>query len=102
MLDNLETACLRAYSEALKDGIPDPIILKRTLDLLIDKNHNKASDPNKPTLFTLAQRFIKGEIKFKGKDKSKETLDNYAAVAKHFKEHKEAKSEYCSQRYCHH
>jgi hypothetical protein len=42
-----------------------------------------ASDPNKPTLFTLAQRFINGEIKFKGKDKSKETLDNYAAVAKH-------------------
>lgn len=36
MLDNLELTCLRAYSEALKDGIPDPIILKRTLDLLID------------------------------------------------------------------
>lgn len=89
MLDNLETACLRAYSEGLKEGIPDPIILKRTLDLLIDKNHNKASDPNKPTLFTLAQRFINGEIKFKGKDKSKETLDNYAAVAKHLKEYQE-------------
>jgi len=87
MLDNLEGTCLRAYSEALKDGIPDPIILKRTLDLLIDKNHNNAVDPNKPTLFTLAQRFIDGEIKFKGKDKSKETLDNYAAVTKHLKEY---------------
>jgi integrase len=89
MLDNLELTCLRAYSEALKDGIPDPIILKRTLDLLIDKNHNNAVDPNKPTLFNLALRFINGEIKFKGKDKSKETLDNYAAVAKHLKEYQE-------------
>lgn len=89
MLDNLELTCLRAYSEALKDGIPDPIILKRTLDLLIDQNHNNAVDPNKPTLFNLALRFINGEIKFKGKDKSKETLDNYVAVAKHLKEYQE-------------
>lgn len=89
MLDNLEQTCLRAYSEALKDGIPDPIILKRSLDLLIDKNHKNAVDSNKSTLFTLAQRFIDGEIKFKGKDKSKETLENYAAVAKHLKEYQE-------------
>ena len=85
MLDNLELTCLRAYSEALKDGIPDPIILKRTLDVLIDKNNNIAEVSNKPTLFSLAQRFIDGEIKFRGKDKSQSSLDNYSAVTKHLK-----------------
>lgn len=89
ILDNLEITCLHAYSEALKDSIPDPIILKQTLDLLIDKNHNRAIEPNKQTLFTLTQRFINGEIKFKSKDNSKETLDNYAAVAKHLREYQE-------------
>jgi integrase len=87
MLDNLELTCSRAYSEALKDGIPDPIILKRALDLLIDKNHSNSADPGKPTLFSLAQRFIDGEIKFKGKDKSKETLESYSAVTKHLKDY---------------
>ena len=68
LLDNLELTCLRAYSEALKDGIPDPIILKRALDSLIDKHHSPEEITDKPTLFSLAQRFINGEIKFKGKD----------------------------------
>ncbi len=85
MLDNLELTCVRAYSEALKDGIPDPIILKRTLDALIDKNNNIVEVSNKPTLFSLAQRFIDGEIKFRGKDKSQSSLDNYSAVTKHLK-----------------
>ena len=87
MLDNLELTCLRAYSEALKDGIPDPIILKTTLDLLIDKNHNNAEVSNKPTLFSLAQRFFEGEIKFRGRDMSRGSLNNYAAVTKHLKEY---------------
>lgn len=87
MLDNLELTCLRTYSESLKDGIPDPTILKRTLDLLIDKNHNNIEVTNKPTLFSLAQRFIDGEIKFKGKDKSQSSLDNYRAVTKHLREY---------------
>lgn len=87
MLDNLEVTCLRTYSESLKDGIPDTIILKRTLDLLIDKNHNNTEVTNKPTLFSLAQRFIDGEIKFKGKDKSQSSLDNYSAVTKHLREY---------------
>ena len=87
MLDNLEFTCLRAYSEALKDGIPDPIILKRTLDLLIGKNHDIVKVSNKSTLFSLAQRFIDGEIKFRGKDKSRGSLNNYAAVTKHLKEY---------------
>jgi integrase len=87
LLDNLELTCSRAYSEALKDGIPDPIILKRILDLLIDKNHSNSVDSGKPTLFTLTQRFINGEIKFKGKDKSKETLESYSAVTKHLKDY---------------
>ena len=85
MLDNLESTCLRAYSEALKDGIPDTNILKHALDTLIEKNHNNAEVSNKPTLFSLAQRFINGEIKFRGKDKSQSSLDNYSAVTKHLK-----------------
>lgn len=87
MLDNLEHTCLRTYSVSLKDGIPDPLILKRTLDKFIDKNHNNNEVTSKPTLFSLAQRFIDGEIKFKGRDKSPKSLDTYKAVTKHLREY---------------
>ena len=87
MLDNLEHTCLRAYLEGLKNGIPDQSILRSALNNLIDKNQGKPEISNKPTLFSLAERFIKGEIKFRGKDKSQSSLENYHAVTKHLKEY---------------
>lgn len=56
MLDNLEHTCLRAYSEGLKNGIPDQSILRTALNNLIDKNQGNPEISNKPTLFSLAER----------------------------------------------
>lgn len=87
LLDNLETICLKTYSESLKDGIPEPSVLRDAMERFIDKNHNDKEVSNRPTLFSLAERFIKGEIKFRGKDKSESSLQNYHAVTKHLKDY---------------
>ncbi len=86
LLDNLEKICIKTYSESLKNGIPEPEVLKEAMQAFIDKNHfAKEENATKPTLFTLADRFINGEIKFRGKSKSKSSLKNYHAVTKHLK-----------------
>ena len=87
LLDHLEKLCVKTYLESLKDGIPQPSVLKDALQGFVDKNHHNIQKSSKPTLFTLAEKFIKGEIKNKGKDKSKGSLDNYHAVTKHLKDY---------------
>ena len=83
LLNNLKNICERTYTECLKNGIPEPEILRAAMEGFINQNH---FDESKPTLYTLADRFVSGEIKYKGKDKSKSSLQNYAAVLKHLKE----------------
>jgi integrase len=87
MLDKLEYTCKKSYNESLKDGIPDPSILRKALDLQVglNKGLNNEYESGKPTLFTLADKFIKGDIKNKGKEKSKGSLNNYHAVTQHLK-----------------
>lgn len=83
LLDNLKRICEKTYNESLKNGIPSPAILKKALEDFVNQNHH---DQSGPTIYTLADRFINGEIKNKGKEKSKGSLQNYAAVVKHLKE----------------
>lgn len=85
LLDNLEKICTKTYSESLRDGIPEPGVLRDAMQAFIDKNHRPKDNPSKPTLFSLADRFIKGEIKYRGRDKSASSLNNYQAVTKHLK-----------------
>jgi integrase len=88
LLDNLERICLKTYTESLKDGIPEPEVLKEAMQAFINRNHTaKEGQASKPTLFSLAQRFINGEIKFRGKSKSVSSLKNYHAVTKHLREY---------------
>ena len=82
LLDNLSRLCEKTYNESLKNGIPTPSIIKEALEAFINQNHN---DGTGPTIYSLADRFIDGEIKHKGKEKSKGSLQNYAAVVKHLK-----------------
>jgi integrase len=84
LLETLKKVCVKTYNESVKNGIPAPAVLRLALDAFINRNHN--DDPGRPTLYTLADRFVKGEIKNKGKDKSRASLNNYAAVLKHLKE----------------
>lgn len=86
-MDNLKRVCVKAYNEALQTGTPTPEQLRIHLQDFVNKNHHEEEvAAGIPTIFRLADRFIAGEIKFKGKDKSKSSLQNYAAVTKHLKE----------------
>ncbi len=84
LLDNLQKLCEKSYNQALKNGIPTPRYLKKILQDFVNQN-NSDGGPDTPTFFKLTDRFINGEIKNRGKDKSKGSLQNYHAVAKHLK-----------------
>jgi integrase len=81
LLDNLKAVCEKSYKEALKAGIPTPEQLRQKLQDFLDQNKEEPKDG--PTLFKLIDRFVAGEIKTKGQEKSQSTLDNYEAVKKH-------------------
>lgn len=82
LLDNLERTLLRAYNESLAQGIPAVATLKGRLDAFMNPTPARADDPK---FYQLFDRFISGEIKNKGKDKSPHTLQNYAATKGHLK-----------------
>jgi len=81
LLDSLKAICEKAYKEELKNGIPTPERLRQHLDDFLEQNKEAPKDG--PTLFKLINRFIAGEIKTKGRDKSQSSLDNYNAVKMH-------------------
>lgn len=83
LLDSLVKVCERAYNAELKNGIPSPTTLKQSLSDFINQN---SSDPNKPSLYKLIDRFISGEIKYKGREKSSNTIKTYRTVLGHLKE----------------
>lgn len=82
LLDNLELVLKRAYHAELKNGLPQPALLKRHLINFI--NQNEKSD-TAPTFFKLMDRFISGEIKYKGKEKSPNTIKTYNTLVGHLK-----------------
>ena len=84
LLDTLAEACEAAHTRELVNGIPVPDTLKVYLQAIIDQN-KPTKEKEAPTLFKLIDRFISGEIKHRGRKKSKGTLDNY----KYFKQHLE-------------
>ena len=76
---------LSAYTTEIGKGIPSVQTLKKYLDEFIMQNITGEKKEG-PTLFKLAERFINGEIKNRGKDKSKSSLKTYHAVTKHLKD----------------
>ena len=83
LLDNLETVCTKAYNTELKNGIPQPSVLKKYLDDFLNQNKENSSGP---TLFKLIDRFIAGEIKHKGRNKSLNTIKTYQTFKGHLLE----------------
>ncbi len=83
LLNNLETICTKAYNTELKNGIPPPTILKKHLDDFINQNKENLGGP---TLYKLIDRFIAGEIKHKGRNKSPNTIKTYKTLKGHLKE----------------
>jgi hypothetical protein len=84
LLDNLERVCIAAYkAEKAKGGVPLPSTLKNYLKTFLNQNLEKPENTN--DLFVLIDRFIAGEIREEGKEKSKSTLENYSATRKHLR-----------------
>jgi hypothetical protein len=86
LLDSLDKVVLiKAYNNELKNGIPSRQKLKEHLDNFFYQNLEEAQK-DEPTLYKLIDRFIEGEIKSKGKDKSQASINNYRSVKKHLLE----------------
>lgn len=93
LLDSLAKACIKGYNyEISKGGIPTKERLKYYLDAI--RFQGTKEESKKPTLFSLFDRFIAGEIQNKGKDKSRSTLQNYTTS----KNHLEAYARYSKQK----
>lgn len=83
LLENLIRVCKKAYNEELKNGIPQPARLKQYLVEFINQNEEKE---DAATLYKLIDRFISGEIKYRGKDKVKGTLKKYNTAKNYLKD----------------
>lgn len=84
LLKNLKEVCEKTYNESLANGIPAPEVLKAALEDFINQNHaDNVGNDNKPSLFKLIDRFINGEIKNRGKEKSDNTIKTYITCKKH-------------------
>ncbi|MCW3106004.1 MAG: hypothetical protein JWQ09_510 [Segetibacter sp.] len=88
LLDTLEQLCNKTYNNELKNGIPEPGMLKKHLDDFI----NQKDQSGKPTLYSLIDRFISGEIKHRGNTKSDSTLRVYVGCKNHLKEFESIKN----------
>lgn len=78
LLENLSSICLSTYNREIKNGIPTTSTIKAFLQEFLNQNieeENKKS--NIPSFFELADKFIAGLIKFRGRDKSTSTLKGY-------------------------
>ncbi|HEV7333228.1 MAG TPA: site-specific integrase [Flavisolibacter sp.] len=82
LLDALERVLLKAYKAEIKNGIPDPALLKMKLINYINRQDEEQQQSD---FFALADRFIKGEIKHDGRNKSKNTTKTYQTVVGHLK-----------------
>lgn len=80
LLDNLQQVLTDAYKREKANGIPTVAKLKSYLVDFMNQNHGKE---DKSAFWDLIQRFIGGEIKFRGKDKSDATLKIYNTAKRH-------------------
>jgi integrase len=82
LLDNLEGVCKNAYNKEIAKGVPQPETLKRYLVGFMNQNQ---VPENTVTLFSLIERFVSGEIKYRGRDKKADTLKPYTTTYNHLK-----------------
>jgi len=80
LLDKLEKHCLKVYEEERVKGVPPASVMKFRLDAFLRQQEGRKKEP---VFYQLIDRFISGEIKNKGREKSPNTLKNYATVKAH-------------------
>lgn len=72
LLDSLERVCLNAYKKQVGTGRPNPTIIEQALSDFVLGN-----DKEDRSLLNLIDRFVAGEILYKGKKRSAGTLKAY-------------------------
>lgn len=82
LLNNLEGVLLTAYRKELSKGIPAKATLKEALDNFMNSNKD---NPERATFYKLLDRFISGEILYKGKEKSPNTIKTYNTLKGHLR-----------------
>jgi integrase len=83
LLDNLAKVTMKAYNNEIKNGVPEPEKIRSYLDDFLSFTANRKTNNSAPDFMSLIDRFISGEIKFAGKDKSPNTLANYQSTKRH-------------------
>jgi Phage integrase SAM-like domain/Arm DNA-binding domain len=83
-LDKLEKHCLTIYEEERVRGTPPVDLMRFRLDAFL--RQQEGGRQKESPLYRLFDRFISGEIKNKGKEKSRNTLKNYASVKAHLQQ----------------
>lgn len=90
LLDNLQNVCVKSFNKEKANGVPLPATLRKSLTDFLNYNvledDKKSLIPTIPTLYSLIDRFCSGEIKFRGRDKAKSSLQNYSAAKRHLVE----------------
>jgi integrase len=81
-LDELARICLLSYKAELKNGVPQPDTLKSYLVAFMNRNKE---EEDAPSLYKLIDRFVAGEIKYRGKEKVKGTLAKYTTAKNNLK-----------------
>ena len=82
LLENLRDVLMDGFKKEKVNGLPTVNKLKSYLIEFMNQNTGKE---DRPAFWSLIDRFINGEIKFRGRNKSKSSLNNYRAVKKHLK-----------------
>jgi integrase len=83
LLDNLAKVTKTVYNDEIKNGIPPPQVMRTSLNEFLSSKTEPKAKKEVPDLFTLIDRFISGEIKNIGKDKSQNTPNNYRNTKNH-------------------
>ena len=92
LLNTLAQVCIDAYHTEAATGKPTPAMIKKHLDGFFKQHHEAEKvEAGRPTLKKLIERFIAGEITYKGKAKSPNTLKTYKTTLHHLEGYETAK-----------
>jgi integrase len=84
LLNTIAQICIDAYYTEAANGTPTPALLKKHLDAFINQHHEAETiEAARPTLMALVERFISGQIKYKGQSKAANTLKTYTTTKHH-------------------
>ncbi len=85
LIENLKKECENAFRIEKARGIPHPSTLRQYLQKFLNIN-SIMEDEHKPTLYKLIGRFLRGEVKHQGRDKTEATIQTYRSALHHLQE----------------